>query len=210
MTLPQSERPTYQPSAFACAVAAMMTMDDSADDELRGCVFLEKVGSPGWRVWKQVYDWRVDEGDTLYGNFEVRDRGEQPLAFRAFLPEEASVQRHVWAAVKEQQLGESLRQMHAGGTPLLRWVAAMVDVMPLRYMESSLSFRRSLVRDEFELNAINVDLQVRRVEAGWELRANKRIGNEIPEYRVVPLDAHEPESLCDVMFDAWIYGRRPT
>jgi hypothetical protein len=204
MTPSSIESSRWQPSDFACAVAALTALDDTRDEVIAGNAFLSAAAAPGWRAWARVTDWRVDQGDTLFGNLEVRDSLPEPSRGRSLIPREAGAERHVWAQVKIQQLDGLMAQLRLGELPLLRWVAAMVDVMPLEDMGTCVNFRRSAVREECELSAGNVLMSVRRTDERWELKAAKRMGVAEPVSIQVAPGCDEDESLYDLLFKAWV------
>jgi hypothetical protein len=207
MTL-SSDSSAWQPTAFAYAVAALTALDETDDDEVAGNVFLNDATTTGWRAWARVTDWRVDQGDTLFGNLEVRDRSPELALGRSLIPREAGPERHTWAHGKVQQLDALMAQLRLGELPLLRWVAAMVDVMPLTDMDRCVNFRLSVVREEVELSAGNVVMRARRAQEEWELEAARRLGMREPVSARVPKDCDEHKSLHELLFKAWIYGRR--
>lgn len=204
---PSNDSSAWQPTAFACAVAALTALDETDDDEVAGNVFLSGAATPGWRAWLRVTDWRVDQGDTLFGNLEVRDRSPEPSLGRSLIPREAGPERHAWAQVKVQQLDALMAQTRLGKLPVLRWVAAMADVMPLGDMGECVNFRRSVAREEVELSAGNVVMRARRAGEMWELEAARRLGMKEPVSVRVSGDCDEHKSLHELLFKAWIYGR---
>lgn len=210
MSQPQTpvvNRP-WQPTSFACAVAALTALDDAPADESGSCIFLTKPASPGWQVWARVTDWRVDEGDTVFANMEVQDNATDTPSGRLKSMREPTSERLAWAEGKVQQLNTLMQEARREEQSILRWVAAMVDVMPLAHMGEALNFRWSDSRNEAELSAGNVVMRVRRMAEGWRLEANQRLGRMEPVTRLVPVGCNENEALLEVLFDAWIYGRR--
>jgi hypothetical protein len=151
----------------------------------------------------------VDEGNTLFGNFEVREGATATPSGRLLSVKEPTTERLAWAEEKVQELDALMLEVRQGEQSLVRWVAAMVDVMPLKHMPEALRFRWSAARDEAELSAGNVEMRVGRLADGdgWRLEANQRLGGMEAATRLVPAGCDENEALLDVLFDAWIYGR---
>jgi hypothetical protein len=209
MSTPHAESSLYRPTDFAWAVASLMTLDDADEDEVGGLVFLSKPASPGWKVWTRVTDWRVEEGDALFGNFEICDDGLGRARSRALPPlNPRSPERQAWAQRKADQLDGFMRQLHADEPPLLRWIAAMVDVLPLTELGECVNFRRSLVRDGVALTTSSAVIGISQSDTatGWALRLDRRTGNEPSVSREAPADQTEHHCIYDLLFDGWVPG----
>ena len=209
MTTPHPKSSLYRPSAFAWAVASLMTLDDTDEEAAVGTVHLGKPASAGWRAWTRATDWRVDEGDTLFNNFEVCDGDLGVPRSRALRPvAHSSPARQAWAEGKAEQLDKLMQQLHADEPPLQRWIAAMVDVLPLTELGKGVEFRRSLLRDDVALTTSTVVVSVCRADTatGWTLRLEKRIGGESTVSQVPPADQPEHQCIYDLLSAGWVPG----
>lgn len=163
----------YQPSRFARSVVALIHLDDSFEDALSSFVLLDNPGEPGWRARKEAQDDREGQAHVLYGEFEVKDNGQDVPVIRNFVSTTAAPARKIWASAKAEQLQRMLEAPGLYGLALNRWLAAFLDVVPSVLIANSVSYRRSLITPDIELFAMGLSFRIRLAapdqSTGWEL-----------------------------------------
>lgn len=208
MTASAPEALPCRPSNFSAAVATLLGLCDSTNEKVSGHIGFRNLTAPTWNIRMRATDWRVDDGDTLFVLLEVEGTDTSPPAARALFTPMATDERRAYGPPKVQQFQEALPAIQAGEHPLMRWVTALIDALPTRELENSLTFTRSTVREEIEIGCKTVVVRIVRTETEWELHLNKRIGTPLAEVVRAPFRCNERSVIYTLLMDAWVHGLR--